>query len=202
MEYQKEILLDEESHLKAYTNYQNAAKIHSFACDMHGEKKMRSPRTWVYRLSSPEKIARTIKNGGEYILLKRQENPVGLACFCFQVSYRPRDNPRKTLKIDEWEIGSLLIHENFRGRGYSRALFRIAMETLKEKKGVDKAYVIITGTFDYKKLGEPREMSKGVVNLCKDQHGKLIGYGEDSFGPVYELDLSCIARTNLHPKPV
>lgn len=190
MEYEKEIELDEEGDLRAYVNYHNIEKIYSFALDMHGENNMRDLHTWVYNLSSPERIADIIRNGGEYILLKHREDAIGLVCFSFRVSYRPLKNPRKTLTIDEWEVGSLLIHEGFRRKGFSRPLFKLSIERLKEKKGVDKAYVIVTGKFDRKRLGEPREMSRGVVSLCEEFNGKLIGYAKDSFGPVFELSIS------------
>ena len=195
MEYEKAIELDEEEHLKAYTNYRNVDRIYSLASEFHGEDNMRSPRTWVYNLSSKEIIAEIIRNGGEYILLKHREEPVGLVCFCFGFRCRPRDNPDRILKIDEWEVGSLLIHEDFRGKGSSRPLFKLAIERLKEKTEVEKAFVIVTGTFDRKRLGEPREMSRGVVTLCKELDGKLIGYGKDSFGPVYELDIRSLKKS-------
>lgn len=150
---------------------------------------MSNSRTWVYNLSSKEIVTGIIRRGRKYILLKHRGKPIGMVCFCFRFCCRPFDDPDRTLRIDGWEVRSLLIHEDFRGKGLSRPLLRLAMERLKEKTGVEKAFVIVTGTFDRKRLGEPREMSKGVAKLCKELNGELIGYGKDSFGPVYELDI-------------
>ena len=187
MEYEKEIELDEEGHLRAYINYRNVDRIYTHACDMHGKDNMSNYRTWVYNLSSPRRIAEIIKNGGEYIMLKYKRNAVGLVNFSFGVCHRPLDNPDKTLTIDEWEIGGLLIHRSFRGKGFSKNLFKLSMERLKDKKGAIKVYVVVTGTFNRERLGEPREKSKPVMNLCKRFNGRIIGYARDSFGPIFEL---------------
>lgn len=190
MKCEKEIAIDEKQRLKVCINYQAVEKIFAFACAMHGEDNMRSPLTWVYNLSSLRRIDEVVRSGGEYILLKRGEDAVGLVCLSFPVSYRPLDNPRRTLTIDEWEIGSLLIHKECRGEGFSKILFKLAKDRLKETKGVDRAYVVVTGTFDRQKPGEPRDLSRPAITLCKKNSGRLIGYGKDSFGPVFELDIS------------
>lgn len=190
MEFEKIITLDDDGSLKAYIDYRNVDRIYSLAHKMHGVDNMRDYHTWVFNLRSPERITEIIDNGGEYILLEHREEPIGLVCLCLGDGYRPLDAPYNPIKIDEWEIGSLLIHEKFRERGFAKKLFRLAMERLKEKTGASKAHVIVTGTFDRKRLGEPREMSKGVTKLCQEFDGRLVGYGKDSYGPVYELNIS------------
>jgi len=187
MEYEKKITL--EGDLTAYINYRNVDRIYSLACDMHGIKEMRSHRTWIYNLSSKKKISEIIENKGEYILFEFKDKPIGLVCFSFRVSYRPLDNPGEIITMNEWEIGGLLIHKDYRRRGFSRPLFKLAIKRLREKTGANKAYVIVTGTFNEISLNEARETSKGVEKLCKELDGRIIGYAKDSYGPVYELNI-------------
>ncbi|MCD6469136.1 MAG: GNAT family N-acetyltransferase [Thermoplasmata archaeon] len=170
-------------------NYTNAEELYNAAIRLHGRENMLNYLTSVYLLDSLDDIKNVIKEGGEFMVLKEDEKIIGITCYRRGVQYRSLDDAERIVTYgDAWGIPALLVDKNRRGEGYGWRLFNHALSRLKDK--TREVYVPVTGTFDVRKKGKPRAMSKEVEEYCKYLDCKLVGYTPKSYGPVYLIELN------------
>ena len=167
-------------------DFRDVDRLYSEAIRLHGKENMENYLTTVYYLDSKEVIKEVIDGGGEYIVLRHDENIIGIAGYKKGLSFV--DMNGEEIRRDDFAIVALLVDERERGRGYGRKLF-VALLRRPKMKGVKRVLVPITGRFDRKKKGKVREMSIQVEKYCKEMGGELIGFTKQSFGPVYEINL-------------
>ncbi|HEC81990.1 MAG TPA: N-acetyltransferase, partial [Thermoplasmatales archaeon] len=165
-------------------NYTDAQELYNAAVRLHGREEMLNYLTSVYLLDSLDAIKKVVKGDGEFMVLKEEEKIIGIAGYKKSVQYRPLDDEKNIVTLDDaWEFSALLVDKNRRGEGYGWRLFNHVMSRLKKK--TKEVYIPVTGTFDAKKKGKPRVISRRVEEYCKYMNGKLVGYAPKSYGPVY-----------------
>jgi GNAT superfamily N-acetyltransferase len=167
-------------------NFRNSAELYEAALDLNGKENMQKKETWIYSLSSIERIDKIIRTG-EFMVIKRDDRIIGIISYKKGTKFRSLQGDIQSFP-DEWEIGGLLIHQHYRGKGYAKQLFKAAMRRLRER-GATNAYAIITGTFDESRKGDTREISKPAESLCRGFGGQVVGFGKHSWGPVYKVPL-------------
>ena len=165
--------------------FKDIAELYDASVELHGEENMKSRETRVYNLKSIERIEFVMKNG-EFIVLKVHNKISGIISYKKGTTFV--DFQGNTQSLDDWEIGSLLVHEEHRGKGYAKLLFSAVINRLKEK-GAKHAYAILTGTFDKTRKGEAREMTKPAEKICRNIGGQAIGFATFSWGPVYKIPI-------------
>jgi len=168
--------------------WKDPKKIYGFAIKAHSKKALRNKHTWIYNLRSLEVIKEVIKNQGKYYILFKNNEPVSIISIVKGFEVRPLNNYKRMIHKDAFEIGAMLTDKKQRGKGYSKILFDHILKILKKKK-VKHCYVLITGTYNIKKKGTVRDISKPVENICKEYKPKLIGYTFISYGPIYRIKL-------------